>query len=495
MFESAELGHQVSKEVYQQEVPPLRESLLDVQFELHEHKSFTVLIIIAGVDGAGKGETVNLLNTWMDPRLIETMAFDKPTKQERRMPRLWRYWQHMPAKGKIGIIFGSWYTDIITARASGSLTNGEYDRLIAEIVNFEKMLSNEGVLVLKYWFHLSKDKQKRRLQKLESDPLTSWRVSGADWEKFKHYDDYRSAAEHCLRLSSTGENPWIIVEGEDEYYRNLTIGRHIRDNLQKRLEHRHSRERRTEAPPLILPVDNMNVLRALALDQALDKTLYREKLEKLQGRLNSLAHQIRLKQKASIIILFEGSDAAGKGGCIRRITEALDARQYHIIPVAAPNDEERARPYLWRFWRQIPPYGRLTIFDRSWYGRVLVERVEGYCSDADWMRAYDEINQFEHQLAESHIFLVKFWLAVSKEEQLQRFKSRENTGFKRFKITPEDWRNRDKWDTYEEAVNDMVDRTSTQIAPWTLVEANDKYYARIKVLKTLCDELEKHEGR
>ena len=189
-------------------------------------------------------------------------------------------------------------------------------------------------------------------------------------------------------------------------------------------------------------------------------------------------------------MVFEGNDAAGKGGAIRRVTGALDARSYHSVPVAAPTEEERAQPYMWRFWRQIPRHGRFTIFDRSWYGRVLVERVEGFCSENDWMRAYTEINDFEQQLARQNVAVVKFWLAISKQEQLRRFKAREKIAFKQFKITEEDWRNRKKWDAYEQAVCDMVDRTSTLIAPWTLVEANNKYHARIKVLKTVCQATE-----
>ena len=191
------------------------------------------------------------------------------------------------------------------------------------------------------------------------------------------------------------------------------------------------------------------------------------------------------------MLAFEGADAAGKGGAIRRVSGALDARQYLIVPVAAPTDEERAHPYLWRFWRNIPSLGGITIFDRSWYGRVLVERVEKLCAPADWMRAYDEINQFEEQLTKGGAIVVKFWLQISKEEQLKRFRERQRTAFKQFKITTEDWRNRKKWDAYERAVCDMVDRTSTELAPWTLVEAEDKRYARVKILKTIVERIER----
>ena len=197
-------------------------------------------------------------------------------------------------------------------------------------------------------------------------------------------------------------------------------------------------------------------------------------------------------RERNCICVFEGNDAAGKGGAIRRITRSLDARFYRVIPVGAPAEEERAQPYLWRFWRHLPRQGRFTIFDRSWYGRVLVERVEELCSEHDWMRAYTEINEFEEQLINHGTILTKFWLAITPEEQLQRFQAREETGYKRFKITDEDWRNRARWPDYERAVCDMVDRTSTEYAAWSLVEANDKRHARIKVLRTLCENLEKN---
>jgi AMP-polyphosphate phosphotransferase len=195
-------------------------------------------------------------------------------------------------------------------------------------------------------------------------------------------------------------------------------------------------------------------------------------------------------KRVAVVALFEGNDAAGKGGALRRVTSALDARLYDTIPVGAPSEEERAQPYLWRFWRRLPRLGRFAFFDRSWYGRVLVERVEGLAAAPDWVRAYAEINDFEQALARHGTVLVKYWLAISKDEQLRRFRERERVAFKRFKITPEDWRNRKKWDAYEQAVCDMVERTSTSIAPWMLVEANNKYYARIKVLKVLCEALE-----
>jgi len=293
-----------------------------------------------------------------------------------------------------------------------------------------------------------------------------------------------------LRSTSTAESPWTIVEGTDPRYRYLTIGKAILRAMRHRLDAAEAPLHEEPIPPIMPTIDNLLILKTLDLSKRMSKSDYEDELEKYQGKLNLLTRHNNFK-KLSIVVLFEGNDAAGKGGSIRRITQALDARQYRITPIAAPTDEERAQPYLWRFWRNIPRRGRFAIFDRSWYGRVLVERVEGFCPHAVWMRAYREINDFEEQLVRNRTVVVKFWLAISQEEQLKRFKAREKIGFKRFKITEDDWRNREKWDAYELAVCDMIDRTSTEIAPWTLVEANDKCYARIKVLKTLCDRIEK----
>lgn len=488
MFESAEIGHKIAKDVYKKEAAELRQALLDAQYELKEHADFAVIILINGVDGAGKGETVNVLNEWLDPRLIMTHAFSTPSCEEQERPPMWRYWQSLAPKGKIGILFGSWYTEPIVQRVMENAKKSQFAQSVEEIVHFEKMLAQEGVLLLKFWFHLSKEKQEKRLKQLQKDPKTQWRVSAQDWENFNNYDKFKRISEQMLRETSTAHAPWVIVEGEDENYRSLMVGKHLLQELRHRLEGKQLET--TEAPPILTPIDNLHLLNTLNLDQSYAKKDYKMELEKLQGRLNLLSRHPKFKNY-SVIAVFEGNDAAGKGGGIRRVTAALDARQYTIIPVAAPSQEERAQPYLWRFWRHIPRKSRITIFDRSWYGRVLVERVEGFCQEADWIRAYGEINDFEKQLVAQGIIIVKFWLAISKEEQLRRFQERESIGFKRFKITEEDWRNRQKWDDYVCAVGDMVERTSTNIAPWTLVEANNKYYARIKILTTLCEAIEK----
>ena len=491
MFESAKLKHHVSPVTFKREERKLREALLEAQIDLLEQRRFPVLILIAGVEGAGKGETVNLLNEWMDPRHIHTHGFSRPSDEESERPPNWRFWRALPPKGQIGVFFGAWHTMPILQRVMGQLDEGEFASAVADIRRLEKMLCDEGVLLIKYWFHLSKGQQRKRLHALEKDPRTRWRVTDVEWDYFKLYDRFIRVCDPFLRETSTGEAPWIVVPGADPRYRALTVGRHLLATMRQRLDDTRdgARPAKKKALPLPAPRDAVNVLSKLELDQKLTRTDYRKDLEKWQGRLNQLARDPRMKQ-LSVVAVFEGNDSAGKGGAIRRMTQALDARFYDTVSVAAPTEEERAQPYLWRFWRNLPRHGNLTIFDRSWYGRVLVERIEGFCSDADWMRAYGEINDFEDAMIRHGTVVVKFWLAISKDEQYRRFKQREKVPFKRFKITKEDWRNRKRWHDYEAAVCDMVDRTSTANAPWTLVEANNKLHARIKVLQTICSALQ-----
>jgi polyphosphate:AMP phosphotransferase len=487
MFESAELGHKIDKDVYKRVVPQLRADLLDAQYDLKEQGKIPVIVLVSGQDGAGKGETINVLYEWMDPRFISTLAFSTPTDEERERPFMWRYWRALPPKGRIGIFAGSWYSGPIHDCIDGSMTQAALDQRIDQINRFEQMLVNEGALVLKFWFHLTKEGQRRRLKALEKDPRTAWRVTQWNWDRLKTYDELQEVAGHVLRTTNTPWAPWIIVEGEDDRFRSLTAGKIILDAIRKRLAEA-DRQATPVAPPVQPNIDGRDIISELDLTHRLTKKQYEDQLAKWQGRLSELVRDPHFKQR-SLICVFEGSDAAGKGGSIRRVTASMDARQYQIVPIAAPTEEERAQPYLWRFWRHLPRVGRVSIFDRSWYGRVLVERVEGFCAEADWLRAYTEINDFEHELVGAGAVIVKFWLQISKDEQLRRFKEREKIEFKRFKITEEDWRNREKWDAYHQAVCDMVDRTSTGRAPWALVEANDKNYARVKVLRTICERL------
>jgi polyphosphate:AMP phosphotransferase len=503
MFESAELGHSIDKKAYDAEEPKLRRALLDAQYRVLELAKFPVVLVIGGVDGAGKGETVNVLNEWMDARHIQAHAMTTPSDEERERPHMWRFWRSLPPKGKLGIFFGSWYTQPIVERVFGRIKDAELDRRLDETVAFEKMLTDEGVLLLKFWFHLSKKAQNKRLHELESDKKTAWRVTKNDWQHFELYDKFRRISEHALRETSRNAASWLVIEGTDDRYRELTAGKTLLEAINQRLEtvtekpakattSAKSKAKAVEAIdvlPEIAAIDHKRVVDTIDLTKKLDDDEYEDLLDKWQRKLNLLSRQSSFK-KISVVAGFEGSDAAGKGGTIRRVIWSLDARQYRVVPIAAPTDEERAQPYLWRFWRHLPRLGRFAIFDRTWYGRVLVERVEGYAKPQDWMRAYAEINDFEEQLVRHGTVVAKFWLQISKAEQLRRFKERERIKYKNYKIGPDDWRNRKKWDEYAVAMCDMVDRTSTEIAPWTLVPSEDKHWARIQVLETLCKRIE-----
>ncbi|MBK7953837.1 MAG: polyphosphate:AMP phosphotransferase [Candidatus Accumulibacter sp.] len=489
MFESAELGHKIDKETFKVEEPKLRAALLEAQEQLREDGSFPVVILISGVDGSGKGETINVLYEWMDPRYMSTHAFYAPTAEERTRPSMWRYWRALPPKGRTGIFSGSWYSQPIAERISNDLSRSDFDQRMDQLNRFEAMLVNEGALVLKFWIHLSKDAQRERLRLIEANPLTRWRVTKASWDRLKTYDKMQEVAGHLLRTTNTPWAPWVVVEGTDDRYRSLTVGRTILESLQRRLADKRD-QNSPVAPPFSPRIDRRDLLNSLDMTQSLVKKAYETELATWQARLAEMMHHPEFKKRA-LILAFEGSDAAGKGGAIRRVMSAMDARQYQIIPIAAPTEEERAQPYLWRFWRHMPRLGRVAIFDRTWFGRVLVERVEGFCSEADWLRAYSEINDFEHDIWRAGGIIVKFWLQITDEEQLKRFDERAKIEHKRFKITEEDWRNREKAGAYHEAVCDMVDRTSTGTAPWTIVESNDKYFARVKILRTICERLEK----
>ena len=502
MFETAELGRKVAKKAFDKATPEMRVALLELQQELRKAE-FPVIVLFSGVDGAGKGETVNLLNEWMDPRWIETHAYAASSEEELERPEFWRYWRDLPAKGRFGLFLSAWYSQPFIDRVYDRIGDAEFDRRLDRIAAFERVLADDGALILKFWMHLGKTAQQKRLKSLEKDPLLRWRVTKVDWEHWEKYDRFVEVAEHTIRRTSFARAPWKIVEGMDRHYRSLTVATIIRDAVGERL-------RNGVAPPPAVDVEvgevseaaaddpiaaslaaslDRTVLTELDMSRTVSKDRYRQELPKEQGRLNTLYRRAK-NHGISVVGVFEGWDAGGKGGAIRRLTAALDARDYRVIPIAAPTDEEAAQNYLWRFWRHLGRAGRVTIFDRSWYGRVLVERVEGFASESEWRRAYTEINEFERQLREHGIVRVKFWFHITPEEQLRRFEQRREVAYKKWKLTDEDWRNRQKWDRYERAVQEMVGRTSTFDAPWTLVEGNCKRFARLKVLRTASGALE-----
>lgn len=496
MFESAELGHSITPKKYDAALPKLRSNLLNAHFELRTQK-FPVIVIVSGADGAGKGELVHRLNEWLDPRGVETHAFWETSDEERERPTYWRFWRAMPGRGRIGIFFGSWYTEPIISRAYGESKSSAFDVALNRIVALEKMLTDDGAVIVKLWLHLPKKEQKKRLKSLEK----SGRIAPGDWEHFKRFDAFTEVSERALRRTDSAAAPWHVIEATDRRYRELTIGNILLDAIRTRMKAATTSAsvRSTAAragkkaaaatgdEPPAAPIDS--VLNHVDLSQRLTDAEYGRLLDAQQARLSKLAWAAH-KKRRSMVLVFEGWDAAGKGSAIRRVTQAMEPRLYRTVGIAAPTDEERAQHYLWRFWRHLPRAGFTTIFDRSWYGRVLVERVEGFAPPSDWGRAYHEIVDFEEQLAEHGVVLAKFWLHIGPQEQLRRFKERQQVAYKRYKITEEDWRNRAKTSAYVAAVDEMVARCSTEIAPWTMVAGNDKKFARVQILKTVVSRLE-----
>ena len=487
MFETLELGRKVAKKEFSEAALNLRQDLLQLQFQLEEC-DFPVIVIVSGVEGAGKGAVVHRLNEWMDPRLIETSAFWDHSDEEEERPHFWRFWRAMPPRGRMGIFFGSWYTRPIVRHALGELSDADFDAEMQRISEFERLLTDDGVLLVKLWFHLSEKAARKRLDNDVKDDLRSLNIPQENKLFIKHYQDFLTISERAIRQTDNGNSPWHLVEAENANYRDLTAGETLRQSLSTHLARAISPPPAQLQDTTLLP-NQPTILETVPPDLALDKEDYKRKLEQYQQTLRELAWKARARG-VSCVAVFEGWDAAGKGSAVRRVTQAIDPRLFHLVQFAAPTDEERAHHYLWRFWRQLARDGKHTLFDRSWYGRVLVERVEGFARADEWQRAYAEINRFEESLADHGSVVMKFWLNITRDEQLARFKLRENTPHKQHKITQEDWRNREKWEDYEVAVHDMVTHTSTAHAPWTLVPGNDKKYARIEILKTFCERLE-----
>ena len=493
MFESIELGHKLTKGQYDAELPKLRSQLLQAHFDLRG-RDFPVIVIISGADGAGKGAAVHRLNEWLDPRGVETHAFWDASDEECERPPYWRFWRAMPGRGRIGIFFGSWYSEPLVRQVYGETKISRFDTEMDRIAAFEQMLVDDGAVLVKFWFHLSKTEQKKALKKLDREE----RITPDDWKHFKMFDRFIQVSERAIRRTDSGSAPWHLVEATDRRYREFTVGSILLGALRQRLQETPAKTAirviakaaSPDAPDGRAAHRTLeSVLDRVDLTQKLSDAAYRKKLESYQTRLAKLAW-VAHRKKRSMVMVFEGWDAAGKGSAIRRVTQALDPRLYGIVGIAAPTDEERAQHYLWRFWRHLPRAGFTTLFDRSWYGRVLVERVEGFTPEAAWSRAYHEINEFEEQLTEHGIVVCKFWIHISQDEQLRRFKERETVSYKQYKITAEDWRNRKKWNDYMAAVNDMVTRCSTEFAPWTLVAGNDKRFARVQILRTIVNRLE-----
>lgn len=489
MLDTLDLTLSLDKETYNTQIEALKRQLRTLQNACWQ-KQLPVVLVLEGWAAAGKGALVKELVDCMDPRGLTVHPILAPTEEERKYPLMWRFWKHLPPRGKIAVFYHSWYSHVLEDRLFGTVEPDQVLIRMRNINSFERQLSDDGVTLAKFWIHLSKQELKHRLKDYAKDPLDSWRVRPEDWHQQKNYSRYSELAEEMVIQTSTGFAPWTLVEGNCQRWAQVKVFTQVAASLTEALDRLHAF---TPAP--LLPAQTHleptepNYLADVDLSQSLSDDDYKTQLKQEQLALRQLQLKIH-KHQIPVLVIFEGWDAAGKGGAIKRLRETLDPRSYFVYPFSAPSDEEKAHHYLWRFWRRLPTEGTIGIFDRSWYGRVLVERVEGFASDAEWRRAYREINEFEAQLVQADYVLVKFWLHISQEEQLQRFTDRENDPFKQYKLTEEDWRNREKWNLYEVAVNQAIHRTNTSLAPWHIIAANDKPFARVKVIQTVTQAIQ-----
>ncbi len=485
----AKARERLPKRIYQSRVRQLRKALLRLQMDV-KSAPFKVLLIIAGPEGAGRGSLLNTFAEWLDPRGVETFSYHTPTDEEKSHPHEWRFWRSLPGIGRIGLYAGSWYTETLREEARTERARKHVVEEAERIRDFEQLLARGGTLILKVWLHLSKEAQGCRLRTLSAEPLTAWRVTEEDWHHHRIYDRLDKTAELIRSKTNRPGARWTSISAEDERRRDLDVGRLLltRFRQQQRKMARLQAFAAVPAPVSLRPAGRRR-LQTLPLDQELSEQDYAALREKWLGRL-SLAVRAAFAAGRAIVIVFEGWDAAGKGGAIRRLTSAIDPRDYCVISVAKPNPEEKHAHYLWRFWRDVPRDGRMAVFDRSWYGRVLVERVEGFCREDEWRRAYGEINGFERHLADHGTIVLKYWLHISHAEQLRRFREREITPHKRHKMTAEDWRNRRQRGAYEVAVGDMIALTHRPQAPWHLVPADNKRYARLEILRSASKQIE-----
>ncbi|MCU0533112.1 MAG: polyphosphate:AMP phosphotransferase [Hydrococcus sp. Prado102] len=487
MLNALDLNLSLDKDTYQSQIEQLMRQLRSLQKACWD-KKLPVIIVLEGWAAAGKGALVKKTINYMDPRGFAVHPIFSPTSEELDYPFLWRFWQKLPPKGSLAFFYHSWYTHVLEDRLFERVSEAQVPFLMQDINAFERQLVDNGAAIAKFWIHLGRKELKHRLKKYAADELDSWRVRREDWQQEKRYQEYSTLAEAMLAYTSTGAAPWTLVEGNCERWARVKVLSQLVATITQALDRLQFSP---AATPTIQPQEKLlptepDFLAKVDLSLSLEKEEYKQRLREAQVELRKL--QLKIYQaKIPVLIIFEGWDAAGKGGAIKRLTDILDPRSYKVNAFAAPTDEEMRQHYLWRFWRKIPGGGTISIFDRTWYGRVLVERIEGFAKENEWRRAYQEINEFEAQLTNAGYVLVKFWMHISPEEQLRRFEERKDNPFKLYKLTEEDWRNRDKWNTYAVAVNQAIARTSTPAAPWTVVAGNNKYYARVKVIETAIE--------
>jgi len=488
VLENLDLDKKLTKKEFSDLFETSQERLGALQREFRD-LGIPLLLIFEGLGGSGKGGIINNLLLCWDPRGFTYHYVKLQPWEKDQHPMLYHYGTRTPARGRISIFGRSWYREILDRAVEKGFEDPFFRDGMELAVDLERQLASDGTLILKFFLHIDRKEQKKRLKKREKEPASAWSVTDYDWRQNRDHKKYVKALERILQDTDSEYAPWIIVESTDLRFATSKI----LATVQKAMEERLCCQAGTAQLRGALPVKGTmwtSVLDELDLTKDLAKEQYRTDLEKYQDLLHSLELEV-FHKGLPVVVLFEGIDAAGKGGAIKRLAQSLYPRNYEVVPIGAPGEWEKEHHYLWRFWREFPSRGQIKIFDRSWYGRVLVERVEGFASPDEWKRAYREINEMEDHLVRHGTAMVKFWLQIDQEEQHRRFMARKEDPAKEWKLTEEDWRNREKWDLYMDAAREMLFRTSTSNASWTVVEANSKYYARIKVLKTVCEAIEK----
>jgi len=484
MFEQHDLSKKTDDRTYERSISPLQQQLGVLQRSLRDHK-IPVIIVVEGWNASGITMVINELIRFLDPRGFSMHSIGSPTDEEQARPLLWRFWVKTPQKGRMAIFARSWYSRSLAEHIAGIEWKRSIRHSISTINSFERQLTDDGAVVLKFFLHISKEEQKKRLDERENNPLTSWMITKGDWDFHSQYDSYVPIIEQFIEETDNASAPWTVVEATDKNYTVLKVYSAVIKALEKRVSHADSHGKNAKKIEIIKPKKN-EVKRSSKASKDYTRGEYEEELHAYGDRIRDIHYRF-YKRKLPLMIVYEGWDAAGKGGNIMRLVRHMNPRGYDVVPVERPDQTELDHHYLWRFYTHFPKRGHVTIFDRSWYGRVLVERVEGFCTEDEWKRAYNEINEMEQAYIDSGGGLVKFWLEISRDEQLRRFKQRQNDPLKQWKITDEDWRNRKRWDEYEEAVDEMLGRTSTPHAPWTVIESDDKWSARLKTLKTVIE--------
>jgi len=493
MLQNIDLSRTIDKATFKSQKTETDLKLGDLQ-RTAKSLNIPTIILLEGWSASGKGTLINELILPLDPRGFTVYSDRKPTEEDAFYPFLWRFWKRTPTRGRIAIFDRSWNRRVITDRIEEPLKGRRLSQAFEDIRSFERQLTDEGMVIVKFFLHISKQEQKRRFDNLRANSATAWRVTKDDLRQQVRYGEYLAVMEDMLTETDTGFAPWTVVEAHDRRFATLKIFTTVIDALERGIA--AAAHKSEEGPPASQRATSFKTtaLDHVDLSLSLNPEEYDVRIRKAQATLRELEHEI-YRRRVPVVIVYEGWDAAGKGGNIRRLTKNLDPRGYEVVPIAAPNDVEKAHHYLWRFWAQMPKAGHITIFDRSWYGRVLVERVEGFCTEAQWRRAFREINGMEQHLVHFGTIVLKFWLQIDPDEQLRRFKEREGLAHKQWKLTDEDWRNREKMPQYRDAVEEMLHRTTTPYAPWTIVESNCKLYARVKVLETVCEAIRTRLGR